>query len=503
LNPIFEEVVLRGRAYEAALSPSARRRSGSFYTPPAYVRWLAAETLIPILDGCRSAEEVLALRIADPACGAGYFLVEAAWLLATDLASRTGTEAGDWLPAVQECLTGIDTDAGALRLLGGLLPAVRLLERDALAGEWGEGYDAVLGNPPFGRGVGPGNVACRFLRLCLDRLRPGGRLGLILPKSVAHVQAYAPVRAWIAGPTVIRDLGRGWGEVGLEQIALATGRPGPEASFPMLTAVGQDGGRTPVPVSLIGSLGLWPLYLDREAGRLVERLWQGSAPLVALCRQDGGRPLIFRGLPYQSRYDLLTRGDTDIPVLGGRHLTHYTIRPGPYRRLPPPLVPQRMRGPKVIAKRLVSSCPRIEAAWDRTGLASFDTVANIVPDRGTPAEYLTGLLNSRLAAWYLRDVLFNRSVLSVDLDLPYLGRFPVVPWKGSPSQREILDLVRQLSLDAAACPEEPVPCEGRADLIEAIDGLVLRLYGVTEAEALVTDRTGHLARQRRRSGSKR
>jgi hypothetical protein len=63
--------------------------------------------------------------------------------------------------------------------------------------------------------------------------------------------------------------------------------------------------------------------------------------------------------------------------------------------------------------------------------------------------------------------------------------------------------VRQLSLDAAACPEEPVPCEGRADLIEAIDGLVLRLYGVTEAEALVTDRTGHLARQRRRSGSKR
>ena len=52
----------------------ARKKSGSYYTPDALVRLIIKETLTPLVEG-RSAEEVLALKVCDPAMGSGHFLV--------------------------------------------------------------------------------------------------------------------------------------------------------------------------------------------------------------------------------------------------------------------------------------------------------------------------------------------------------------------------------------------------------------------------------------------
>ena len=52
----------------------ARKKSGSYYTPDALVQLILKETLTPLVEG-RSAEEILALRICDPAMGSGHFLV--------------------------------------------------------------------------------------------------------------------------------------------------------------------------------------------------------------------------------------------------------------------------------------------------------------------------------------------------------------------------------------------------------------------------------------------
>lgn len=456
-----------GQAYEKRLGRERRRQTGRFYTPEPYVQWLVEQALLPVLGACESPAEILALRIADPACGAGYFLIAAGWAVAGALAVKMGAAPDACFAAAQTCLTGVDTDDTALALAASLLPGARLMEADALARDWGYGYDVILGNPPFGGGVGRFNLASRFLLRSLERLRRGGRLGLVLPKSVAHIAAYAPVRALVPSPVAMRDLGRGWREVGLEQIAVVIA-PGAPAQ----------------PSPLQERLGLWPLYLDGAGWELVERLWRQAAPLGALCRPGG----IFRGLPYQSRHDLLTDHLADLPMLAGRHITHYTIREGPYRRLPQAAAPARLLAPKVVAKRLVSSKPRIEAAWDQVGLPNFDTVTNILPGEAAPPSYLTGILNSRLAAFYLTDVLFNRSVLSVDLDRPYLTRVPVVPWKGDSAQREVANLAAHL-------------CGGRAPSPAAtaeIDRLVLRIYGVADCEPLVRERTSHLDEDRRK-----
>lgn len=56
--------------------PAARRSGGSYYTPTYLVDDIVARTLTPVLAG-RSAGELAGLRILDPACGAGAFLLGA------------------------------------------------------------------------------------------------------------------------------------------------------------------------------------------------------------------------------------------------------------------------------------------------------------------------------------------------------------------------------------------------------------------------------------------
>ncbi|MDH4405160.1 MAG: N-6 DNA methylase, partial [Cyanobium sp. D14.bin.5] len=62
-----------------------RRRSGSHYTPRALTRPIVEEALRPWLERCHhqpNAEQILALKICDPAMGSGAFLVESCRYLA-------------------------------------------------------------------------------------------------------------------------------------------------------------------------------------------------------------------------------------------------------------------------------------------------------------------------------------------------------------------------------------------------------------------------------------
>lgn len=64
-----------------------RKSSGSFYTPHSFVRFLVQETLGPQCDQRSPRDnpnpgEILKLKVLDPACGSGHFLVEACRFLA-------------------------------------------------------------------------------------------------------------------------------------------------------------------------------------------------------------------------------------------------------------------------------------------------------------------------------------------------------------------------------------------------------------------------------------
>ncbi len=115
---------------EQAKRGADRKTSGSYYTPPSLVGELVRTTLDPVI--ARAVAErpedpraaILDLRVLDPACGSGHFLLAAARRLAAEIAR---IEAGDDIhdekarqhairEVVQRCIYGVDRNPLAVEL---------------------------------------------------------------------------------------------------------------------------------------------------------------------------------------------------------------------------------------------------------------------------------------------------------------------------------------------------------------------------------------------------
>lgn len=109
---------------------SARKLSGSYYTPPTLVNQLISSTIDPVIaravhdqpNDPRSA--LLDLKVVDPACGSGHFLLAAARRIAAEIARlEAGADTPDE-PArqhalrevVQHCIYGVDRNPLAVEL---------------------------------------------------------------------------------------------------------------------------------------------------------------------------------------------------------------------------------------------------------------------------------------------------------------------------------------------------------------------------------------------------
>lgn len=122
---------------------SARKSSGSYYTPTPMVHFLVREALGPLTSN-RSPREIEQLRIVDLACGSAHFLVGAARFLGARLHQAYRAELGDEAPGafapsgsdpvavrvrwlvegeawckrriVERCLYGVDLNPAAVQL---------------------------------------------------------------------------------------------------------------------------------------------------------------------------------------------------------------------------------------------------------------------------------------------------------------------------------------------------------------------------------------------------
>jgi N-6 DNA Methylase/Eco57I restriction-modification methylase len=105
-----------------------RKATGSFYTPRSITEFLVRRTLHPLVAG-RSSDEILSLRVVDPAMGSGAFIVAACRFLAT-AAEHARIESGEWRVGevsveeradlrraiAQRCLYGVDLNPTAVQL---------------------------------------------------------------------------------------------------------------------------------------------------------------------------------------------------------------------------------------------------------------------------------------------------------------------------------------------------------------------------------------------------
>ena len=95
-----------GRAFESLMSAESRKSHGAFYTPHALTARIAARALETVEVESRSWREI---RILDPACGSGAFLVVALELLAA-------RAAGPRREILAHCIYGVDRDPVAVWL---------------------------------------------------------------------------------------------------------------------------------------------------------------------------------------------------------------------------------------------------------------------------------------------------------------------------------------------------------------------------------------------------
>jgi hypothetical protein len=132
LGAVYEQVLDyepdRLRLDTLARSGDARKSSGTFYTPRLVTAALVRQTLEPLVNG-RTCEEILALRVLDPAMGSGAFLVGACRYLAAR-AEAALVRDGRWHPhdvtaadraalrraIASRCLFGADLNPMAVQL---------------------------------------------------------------------------------------------------------------------------------------------------------------------------------------------------------------------------------------------------------------------------------------------------------------------------------------------------------------------------------------------------
>ena len=119
-----------GLTSEGSTAGNTRKLSGSYYTPDSLVQELIKSALDPVIEQRIAAQPespvdaLLAIRVIDPACGSGHFLLAAARRLAEKLAQLRATDGEqteqDFRHALREvvsrCIFGVDRNPMAIEL---------------------------------------------------------------------------------------------------------------------------------------------------------------------------------------------------------------------------------------------------------------------------------------------------------------------------------------------------------------------------------------------------
>lgn len=475
----FRDASLRllGDLFEGLLDAEERSELGQFYTPQRIVDFILDKTLEPLL----AQSDVQSLRVMDPTCGCGHFLVEAYHRFFRVYRERfPGWSAGT---IHQQILTnnlwGADLNPlslqltkGALMLLGlenGVVASPNLLLADSLylyeqsgrglgalvsekiqkareltyafAGHtpsdtkrFFEPFDAVVGNPPYGAklsrfdkayysenyktAVGRYDTVSLFVERSLRLLREGGRLGFVIPHGFSRTGAYAPAREFANSYAKITHLAN-----------LLNAFEGVNLNAMVLCALKgasetvslYDG--TASSFSLIGEIPN-TVYQSRS----VWPIYLSSASYRILQQMEKAPHKladlvgIRRGASISNRDPALVPRENDAsltPVIRGRDIRAYR------NMRDVPLGIHGRDGLAVTSVGFQNIASRFQATLFPQGSLPLDTANYLeLPDQRL-LNWLVALLNSRALNYYLIQFVLNQATLTVHLDAPTIGELPI------------------------------------------------------------------------------
>src|SRR3989344_2119943 len=94
-----------------------RKEQGIYYTPEFIVDYIVKNTLKPVLDRCRSIDDIKRIKVLDPACGSGSFLIKALEVI-NDKYKEFGNKGDEYtkITILLENIYGVDLDEQAIEI---------------------------------------------------------------------------------------------------------------------------------------------------------------------------------------------------------------------------------------------------------------------------------------------------------------------------------------------------------------------------------------------------
>ena len=495
-----------------------RRASGSYYTPGAVADEIARTVVRGVLVGRGvSPAAALALRVFDPAVGAGAFALAAIEAIAE--AAGEGRSGETRRTAARDCIFATELSqlaADACRLAVWLavsrpgryatIPHDHINVAEALANPPARrSFDIVVGNPPWGVKLGAREAeriaaSCPdalgghrdsflfFLHLAAECARDDGAVGLALPDTVLYQVRYEGMRRWLL------DRFRPLQAAALVKSVF----PGATAPACALCLVGK--GIAQGADSLPAPHASWlrpPDWLVRLHGRLASTLPRLGDPALGFTFHDVGinypRAEVGRAALYSG--DRLHAND--IPVARGRDFGPFTqtgnsvwLRHDWRERAAPGLSVRDdvyVATPKLLFRQ---TADRPIATIDTRGVHFGRSVIAIAASGERDLRWLCALLNSRAAAALYRAVAPEQGRAFAQVKVSKLKLLPL-PVGG---REELAQLAAALMGENELARRERLAGE--------LDAAVYAAYGlseeeVTQVEAMVESCSAVAARARR------
>lgn len=212
-----------GFIYQSIRPQGDRKDGGQYYTPKKVVKYILDKIDINFIENKD-------LRILDPACGSGQFLLEAYDILYKQYKKTNIQEKEIHQNIIEKHLFGFDIDKIAVALTklnlflkskGGYAGEFNILLADTLKRDSNllepnplnklrNSFDFIVGNPPWGANLSKEqkdyykkhyeigknglNSFTLFIERCFDFLKEGARLGFLIPEAYLKIKVHQPSR---------------------------------------------------------------------------------------------------------------------------------------------------------------------------------------------------------------------------------------------------------------------------------------------------------------------
>ena len=358
-----------------------RKEHGIYYTPNFVTDYMVKETLGRLIKE-RNESDILNIKILDPACGSGSFIIRAYEELLNYHAGENATsvselDPGERLTILTDCIFGVDFDKQAVEiarlnlLLRSLarreiLPSLanNIREGDSLVSgtkeelksyfgnnwlkrkpfQWEEefrdimaqgGFDVVMGNPPYGAEFDEQyrayikdtypyskdnmNSAMVFIEKGLSLTKEGGYFSFIIPKSLAYSQKWASGRKLILDKLGIAcDTSKAFKEVLLEQMVIVVSHKFSHKRVYNTVNLKEDGTAEYISIHKDATSNTDTILMGLNEKEL--NIFNKLTSSKVFMRDISKT---FRGAGYQRH---LTKDPHGIPIYRGSHISRYYLR---------------------------------------------------------------------------------------------------------------------------------------------------------------------------------